>query len=342
MPVGGFTLGSGDGWMDTALRQALDDGEHACRALLLARAAEQRAAVGLGADSDLSALQAAALYDDEAASALLARGVACDLHSACALGRVADIQRLVRGESLAALAEHLPPLGFALVRGQLASVRALLALGDDPNRPLPRIGFYAWEMDALASEGRGFKAHPWRPLHAACAHGYAPDAPQIAQALIHAGARLAAPCPLGDLPIHLAATHGWLAVLDMLLTTAADIEARTTAVSESMWRLSSPAHSEPTFGQTPLAIAAREGHTDAARLLLRHGAAIDAIDSRGWTPLHTAAAPWWQENAELAALLIAAGADLHARNHDGHTPLDLAKAASHTQTVALFAEASRS
>ena len=328
--------------MDIALRQALDDGERACRALLLARAAEQRAAVGLGADSDLSALQAAALYDDEAASGLLERGVACDLHSACALGRVADIQRLVRGESLAALAEHLPPLGFALVRGQLASVRALLALGDDPNRPLSRIGFYAWEMDALASEGRGFKAHPWRPLHAACAHGYAPEAPRIVQALIHAGARLDAPCPLGDLPIHLAATHGWLAVLDMLLTTGADIKARTAAVAESMWRLSSAAHSEPTFGQTPLAIAAREGHTDAARLLLRYGAALDAIDSRGWTPLHTAAAPWWQENTELAELLIAAGADVHARNHDSQTPLDLARAAAHTQTVAVLAGTSGS
>ena len=328
--------------MDTALRQALDDGERACRALLLKRAAEQRVAVGLGADSDLSALQAAALYDDEAASGLLERSVACDLHSACALGRVADIQRLASGESLAALAEHLPPLGFALVRGQLASVRALLALGDDPNRPLPRIGFYAWEMDAFASERRSFKAHPWRPLHAACAHGYAPDAPRIVQALIHAGARLDAPCPLGDLPIHLAATHGWLALLETLLTTGADIEAHTAAVSESMWRLSSPAHAAPAFGQTPLAIAAREGHIDAARLLLRHGAAPDAIDSRGWTPLHTAAAPWWQENAELAALLIATGADVHARNHHGHTPWDLAKTARHTQTVAVFAGANRS
>ena len=66
---------------------------------------------------------------------------------------------------------------------------------------------------------------------------------------------------------------------------------------------------------------------------------FDAIDSRGWTPLHTAAAPWWQENAELANLLIAAGADLHARNNEGRTPLDLAKAAGHAQTVALFAGA---
>ena len=327
--------------MDVELRQALDD-EGACRALLLARAAKQRAAVGLGADSDLSALQAAALYDQEAAAELLERGAACDLPAACALGRVADIHRLGSGKAFATLAEQLTPLGFALAHGQLASVRALLALGDDPNRPLPRIGFYAWEMDALASSRPRSAAHPWRPLHMACAHGYAPDAASIAQALIDASARLDAPCPLGSLPIHLATAHGWLDVLEVLLAAGADIDARTVPTSASMWRMSAPAHVEPAFGQTPLAVSVREGRIDAARLLLRHGAALDATDGLGRTPLHTAAAPWWQENAELAALLLAGGADVHTRDGDGRTPLDLAKAARHTQTAAMFEDASRS
>ena len=327
--------------MDVELREALDEGESTCRALLLARSAKQRAAVGLGANSDLSALQAASLYDHEAAAGLLERGTACDLHAACALGRVADIHHLGSTQSFAALAEHWTPLGFALAHGQLASLRALLALGDDPNRPLPRIGFYAWEMDALASSRPRSAAHPWRPLHMACAHGYAPDASLIAQALIDAGARLDAPCPLGSLPIHLATAHGWLGVLDALLAAGADINARTVAISDSMWRMSAPAHVEPAFGQTPLAVAVREGRIDAVRLLLRHGAALDATDSNGRTPLHTAAAPWWQENAELAALLITAGADVQARDGDGRTPLDLARAARYAQTVALFEDASR-
>ena len=325
--------------MDVELRQALDD-EGACRALLLAQATKQRAAVGLGADSDLSALQAAALYDHETAAELLERGAACDLPAACALGRIADIHRLASTKAFAALAEQLTPLGFALAHGQLASVRALLALGDDPNRPLPRIGFYAWEMDALPSSRPRSAAHPWRPLHMACAHGYAPEAASIAQALIDAGARLDAPCPLGSLPIHLAAAHGWLDVLEALLAADANVESRTVAISDSMWRMSAPAHAEPTFGQTPLAVAAREGRIDAARLLLRHGAALKATDSNGRTPLHTAAAPWWQENAKLAALLIAGGADVHARDGDGRTPLDLAKAVRHTQTAAMFEDAS--
>ena len=324
--------------MDVELRQALDD-EGACRALLLARAAQQRAAVGLGVDSDLSALQVAALYDQEAAAALLERGASCDLHSACALGRVADIHRLGSTNAFAALAEQLTPLGFALAHGQLASVRALLALGDDPNRPLLRIGFYAWEMDALASLGARSAVHPWRPLHMVCAHGYAPDAAPIAQALIDAGARLDAPCSLGSLPIHLATAHGWLGVLETLLAAGADIDAGTVAISDSMWRMSAPKHAEPAFDQTPLAVAAREGRIDAVRLLLRHGATLNATDSRARTPLHAAAAPWWQENADLVALLIAAGADGYAQDRDGRTPLDIAKAARHARTVAAFEDA---
>ena len=324
--------------MDVELRQALDD-EGACRALLLARAAKQRAAVGLGTDSDLSALQAVALYDHEAAAELLERGAACDLHAACALGRVADIHRLGSRQSFAALAEHWTPLGFALARGQLASVRALLALGDDPNRALPRIGFYAWEMDVLESAGHGSAARPWRPLHMACAHGYAPDAALIVQALVGAGARLDAACPLGSLPIHLATAHGWLGVLEALLAVGADIDAGTVAISDSMWRMSAPKHAEPVFDQTPLAVAAREGRIDAARLLLRQGATLSATDSRARTPLHAAAAPWWQENADLAALLIAAGADGYAHDRDGRTPLDIAKAVRHARTVAVFEDA---
>lgn len=327
--------------MDVELREALDEGESTCRALLLARSAKQRAAVGLGANSDLSALQAASLYDQEAAAGLLERGTACDLHAACALGRVADIHRLGSTQPFSALAEHWTPLGFALAHGQLASLRTLLALGDDPNRPLRRIGFYAWEMDALASSDPGSTAHPWRPLHMACAHGYAPDAALIVQALIGAGARLDAACPLGSLPIHLATAHGWLGVLEALLVVGTDIEARTVATSNSLWRMSAPAHAEPVFDQTPLAVAAREGRVDAVRLLLRHGAALGATDSRARTPLHSAAAPWWQENAELAALLIDAGADVHAHDRDGRTPLDLANAARHARTVAVFGDVKR-
>ena len=63
-------------------------GGHASRvkALLLAAHAQSRAGVGLGPDTDLTALQLASLHDEEVATALREGGTSCDLHSACALG----------------------------------------------------------------------------------------------------------------------------------------------------------------------------------------------------------------------------------------------------------------
>src|SRR5262249_14677060 len=62
-------------------------------------------------------------------------------------------------------------------------------------------------------------------------------------------------------------------------------------------------------GETALMTAARTGRIDAVRLLLAHGADVNARDSRrGQTALMWAAA---QNNTEVIRTLIAAGADVH-------------------------------
>ena len=265
--------------MDRPLREAIQAQDlDRCRALLLRGAAKDRAAVGLGDTSGLTALQLAAFHDEEAAQALLAQGIACDLHSACALGLVAEIERLAEAEAFAVLAEHLTPMGFALARAQLTSVRALLGAGDDACRALPRIGFFVWEMKALAG-GHG----QWQPIHAACAHGYAAHAPRIVAALLAAGADIDAACPLGARAIHLGATYGWLPVLETLLVHGAAVDSPTAPAAPGVWQMSSPEGTAPAFAQTPLALAAREGRLDACRLLIRRGAALDARDSNQLT-----------------------------------------------------------
>lgn len=318
--------------MDAALRRAVDAGDWGrCRAFLLQAHAERRASVGLDAASDLTALRLAALYEETAAQRMLERGLACDLHSACALGRVDDIARLASADSCGVLAEHLTPMGFALARGRLASVRALLDAGDNPRRALPRIGFFVWELAALAA-GHG----RWEPLHAASAHGYAPDAGTIAAALIEAGADVEAECTLGERPLHLAATYGWLPVLETLLAAGATVDAPTAEAPPELWAMAAPKDAAPAWGQTALMVAAREGAVEAVRLLLRHGARLDARDSAGNTPLHIAARPWWRENASLVALLLDAGAARNARDNLGRTPAELAAAAGFADSAALL------
>lgn len=319
--------------MNDALLAAIDAGDLAgARRLLLASAEASRAAVGLPATSTLTTLQLAALHDAAAAERLLADGAACDLHSACAMGRRQDVARLATAPAQSTLAEQLPPLGFALVAGQLGAVEALLAAGDDAERSLPRIGFFLWEFAPAVAAGGS-----WRPLHAAAAHGYAADAGAIVAALAGAGADVEAPAPHGLRPLHLAAAYGWLPVLDALLAAGANVNAATRPVPAAVWRLTAPKGVASAFGQTPLMVAAREGQREAAAALLRHGASHASRDSRGTTALHAAAHPWWREAPHVATVLLAAGADRAARDHDGRTPLDYAAAAGYSETAALLA-----
>ena len=303
------------------------------RTMLLRLHARTRAAVGLSNDTDLTLMQLAALHDPSIARGLLAfQGIPCDLHSACALGRVDDVRRLATPKALESLAEDMPPLGFGLLKTQLGSVRALIESGDDPNRWLRRVGFFVWEVEAIKL---GFGR--WSPLHAACAHGYAPDAPAIVKVLLDAGGDLNAPCPIGDRPIHLAATYGWLPVLETLVEAGADVDSRTVRVPDPMWQLSAPASAQNAQGFTPLMIAAREGRTEALRWLLARGAEVNAQDSIGDTPLHAAARPWWGEKPGLVAALLDAGAEPGVRDFAGATARDLAGAAGYEDTSALLA-----
>ncbi|MBL8870113.1 MAG: ankyrin repeat domain-containing protein [Planctomycetaceae bacterium] len=74
------------------------------------------------------------------------------------------------------------------------------------------------------------------------------------------------------------------------------------------------------FGNTPLSIAAHFGRTDAVKLLLKNGAAINGIAGR-MTPLQCAV---YSEHPETAACLLTNGADPNAADKYGTTPLAIA------------------
>ena len=72
----------------------------------------------------------------------------------------------------------------------------------------------------------------------------------------------------GFTPLHLAAANGYKSMVEFLLTTKADVNAKDNA------------------GSTPLHQAAADGeHSDIVELLLAHKADVNAADKQGLTPL---------------------------------------------------------
>jgi ankyrin len=116
----------------------------------------------------------------------------------------------------------------------------------------------------------------------------------LVQRLLRAGAKANAVNDYGASPMSEAATAASPEMLAALLEAGADVE------------------SPNPDGQTSLMIVARTGRVDAAQMLLRHGARVNAVEKwRGQTALMWAAA---QGQADMVKTLVAAGADVNARS----------------------------
>ena len=76
-------------------------------------------------------------------------------------------------------------------------------------------------------------------------------------------------------------------------------------------------------GATALRMACECKQGDAVRLLIEHGADISIADANGRTALHSAS----RKNVDIMRLLIHCGADIEAKNIKGETPLTFALSA---------------
>jgi len=123
--------------------------------------------------------------------------------------------------------------------------------------------------------------------------------------------------PDGFTPLGFAVFFGQREAVTALLDAGAEVNA---ASRESM-------------KVTPLASAAAARQTEIARLLIAHGANVNARAAGGHIPLHEAAA---NGNVELVNLLIEQGADINAKTDDGKTPLDFAIEYKRAEVVALL------
>ncbi|CAM9828963.1 unnamed protein product [Scytosiphon promiscuus] len=88
-------------------------------------------------------------------------------------------------------------------------------------------------------------------------------------------------------------------------------------------------------GRTPLFLAALNGGTHAASLLLARGANVAIPADGGVTPLHVCAQ---EGHVAIKKMLVKAGANLEAATSNGSTPLDLAAGRGQSKMIASLIE----
>ena len=114
--------------------------------------------------------------------------------------------------------------------------------------------------------------------------------------------------------LHQAARHGDVAEIRRLVAAGVDVNEVDEAYG----------------GETPLHIAAYNGHVEAVQTLVQLSAGIEAKNVNGATPLHYAAI---DGEVEAVKTLVQLSANIEAKTASGATPLHLAVAYGRVQAV---------
>ena len=122
--------------------------------------------------------------------------------------------------------------------------------------------------------------------------------------------------PDGFYPLGLAIFFGQLETATLLMTSGAEVNMAAKNDLKVM----------------PLHAAAAAKQFDAARMLIKRGADVNAAHQAGYTALHAVAATGQLEFAEL---LLVSGADVNAKTDTGKTSLTLAQEAGEAEMAAL-------
>jgi transcription elongation factor Elf1 len=136
-----------------------------------------------------------------------------------------------------------------------------------------------------------------------------------------------------DTRLHGAASAGDLPGVRLLLSSGSNVNGRDEegktplhrAVFDRIWLPGVMAERNVAM------LMGADGHLAVAKLLIQHGANVNATDKNGETPLHSAA--FTNFDGHAIRLLIASGANVNAKDHFGRTPLFVAASCTNTEVV---------
>ena len=262
---------------------------------------------------------------------------------------------------------HVTPLVAALAGGHLQTANFLRDSGADPNVrgysgtiPLhSAANFGKFEMVQVLLE---YKAdvharndYGLTPLHSA-SRGYnaggpniSPSLSNVARLLLKHGADVNALERHQNTPLHEAARYGRVEVVRVLLKHVANLGAedddRKTASRVVV--LSEYVNARNAMDKSPLHLASQGAYdsdgydgislslSNVARLLLEHGADVNALKDDLSTPLHLAAR---YGRVEVVRVLLEHSADVGAKGSDGKTAFELASKRRHNVIMKLLSE----
>jgi len=171
------------------------------------------------------------------------------------------------------------------------------------------------EAAAALTRMRSEPAPDGRSLVAACSEG---DIGRVRRLLDEGRVSVHETTEEGESLLSLACSAGYYELAQVLLAMRANVEDRGMKGD-----------------CTPLMEAASAGHTDIVRLLIAHGADVNAQSSSGNTPLMYACAGGHEE---VVRVLLEAGANVEDHNENGHTPLMEAASAGHCGVAKILLE----
>lgn len=117
-------------------------------------------------------------------------------------------------------------------------------------------------------------------------------------------------------PLHLAAAFGTPAAVSLLLAAGAAVDAVSRNPQQNQ-----PLHAALALGK----------NAETVKLLLEHGAEVNATQAGGFTPIFSAAAA---NRVDLAELLFSYGADPHRKSDQGKTAIEFARDRGHAELAA--------